>query len=82
MLNSLFRKQARSIFQHAATKLSKSVWEVEAKLTTWVEIKYEKLILFLSQSRLLKCFYISTEGAKAPGKLCKYDYDRQAKGRE
>ena len=32
------------------------------------------------RSQLLKCFYISTEEAHDPRELCKYDYDRQAKG--
>ena len=32
------------------------------------------------RSQLLKCFYISTEGANDTGELCKYGYDRQAKG--
>ena len=32
------------------------------------------------RSRLLKCFYISTEGAHDPGELCRYGYNRQAKG--
>ena len=49
--------------------------------TYYMKNNCNKLIISF-HPRLLKCFYISTEGAHDPGELCKYGYDRQAKGRE
>ena len=42
--------------------------------------KFSVGIPIFFRSRLLKCFYVSTEGAHDPGELCKYGYNYQAKG--
>jgi hypothetical protein len=82
ILNECFNGSAHGWFQRRTNCYKVETCDTLRGLeprTNRASVSISQTHTILSRSRLLTCFY-SMEGAHNPGELCKYGYDRQAKG--